>query len=269
VAHPQIAVFARLADGNAKPSRTISGQKSLVARTTHGVAYDDIRDVFMVTQFYAQAILVFRGGANGEEAPIRIIQGPKTLLKAPDRLTLDPVHNEIYVPQQDKVLVFNGDAQGDVAPIRVLQGPDTDLRAGNVAIDAVNNLMVVGGMKGRNDGQLQIFDRTANGNVKPKRTIRGPHSQLNFIFGPFQIYPPKGEIIVPIRGYGELASDDCFVGVWDEFANGDVPPRWRIGGPQRILQQVRGVALIPKEKSIIVTDKRVNAVMTFYFPEIF
>jgi hypothetical protein len=32
---------------------------------------------------------------------------------------------------------------------------------------------------------------------------------------------------------------------------------------------VRGVALDVKDKSIIVSDKRLNAVMTFYFPEIF
>jgi len=222
-----------------------------------------------VPQFYAQAILVFRGGANGEEAPIRVIQGPRTQLKAHDRLALDPVHNEIYVPQGDKVLVFAGDAQGDAAPIRVLQGPDTQLQAGNVAVDPVNNLLVVGGMRGRRDGQLQIFNRTDSGNVKPKRVIRGPHTELTYIFGPIAVYPPRAEILAGIRGEGELASDECFVGVWSMNDNGDAPPRWRIGGPKGILQQVRGLALIPAHKSLVVTDKRLNAVLTFYFPEMF
>ena len=57
--------------------------------------------------------------------------------------------------------------------------------------------------------------------------------------------------------------------MWSTEDNGDVPPRWRIGGPKGILQQVRGVALIPAQKSLIATDKRLNAVLTFYFPEIF
>ena len=30
-----------------------------------------------------------------------------------------------------------------------------------------------------------------------------------------------------------------------------------------------GVTLDPKNKSLIVSDKRLNAVMTFYFPELF
>jgi hypothetical protein len=32
---------------------------------------------------------------------------------------------------------------------------------------------------------------------------------------------------------------------------------------------VRGVDLDPKNKSVIVTDKRLNAVLTFSFPEMF
>jgi len=215
-----------VADGNAKPLRSIAGQKTLLARTNHGIAYDEVRDVFMVPQFYSQAVLVFRGGANGEEAPIRVIQGPRTQLKHPDKLALDPVHNEIFVPEGDKVLVFAGDAQGDVAPIRVLQGPATELQAMNVAVDPVNNWLVVGGMRGRRDGQLQIFNRTDSGNVKPKRVIRGPHTELTYIFGPFAVYPPRKEIIAGIRGEGELSSDECFVGVWNLEDSGDAPPRW-------------------------------------------
>ena len=59
------------------------------------------------------------------------------------------------------------------------------------------------------------------------------------------------------------------MGVWSELDNGAVPPRWVIGGPNSVLRQVRGLTLDPKNKSIIVSDKYVNAVMTFYFPEIF
>ena len=258
-----------MADGNAKPIRSIAGQKTLLARTNHGIAYDEIRDLVLVPQFYAQAILVFRGGANGEEAPIRVIQGPRTQLKAFDRLALDAVHNEIYVPQRDEVLVFDGNAQGNVAPVRVLKGPDTDVRAASVAVDPVNNLLVVGGMMGRRDGQLQIFNRTDSGNVKPKSVIRGPHTELTYIFGPITVYPPRKEIIAGIRGEGELASDECFVGVWSMDDKGDAPPRWRIGGPKGILQQVRGMTLIPAHKNLVVTDKRLNAVLTFYFPEMF
>ena len=35
------------------------------------------------------------------------------------------------------------------------------------------------------------------------------------------------------------------------------------------MRQVRGVALDPENKSVIVTDKYLNAILTYYFPEIF
>jgi hypothetical protein len=31
----------------------------------------------------------------------------------------------------------------------------------------------------------------------------------------------------------------------------------------------RGIALDPKNKAMMVSDKRLNAVLTFYFPEMF
>ena len=44
----------------------------------HDLAYDAIHDEIVVTSPLTQAILTFRGNADGEEAPIRIIQGAKT-----------------------------------------------------------------------------------------------------------------------------------------------------------------------------------------------
>jgi hypothetical protein len=71
--HPQIAAFARLAGVNTPPVRAIEGQKTLISRTMHGFYYDGPHDEIVVMSPLAQAILVFRGGASGEEAPIRVI----------------------------------------------------------------------------------------------------------------------------------------------------------------------------------------------------
>ena len=274
--HPQIAVFARLADGNAKPTRRIEGQKTLLSRAQHGIAYDEIHDEFILPQSMAQAVLTFRGGANGEEAPIRVIQGPLTQLTYVDRVAVDPVHNEIFVPLEDKgaVLVFPREANGNVAPIRVLQGPETQLGASSVVVDPVRDLLIVAGRgplsEGRRGIYLRIFNRTDQGNVKPRAVIGGPKSGLHGLAGPLAFYPPKGLIIVPVAGpdISNFTSDD-FVGIWSVQDNGDVPPRWTIGGPQGVLKHLHGVALVPKYKELIATDKRINAVLTFSFPEIF
>jgi hypothetical protein len=263
-----------MADGNAAPVRAVAGQKALLARTAHGSDYDPVRDEFMITNFYAQSIQIYRGDSNGEVAPVRIIQGPKTQLQNPDKLMMDHVNDEIYVPQGNKVLVFAGSAKGDVEPKRVL-GPIRGLGASIVDIDPVHNLLVIGGGTGGGGGEggsgarFQIFDRTASGNVKPKWVIQGPKTQLQRLQGPLAVQPTRGLIIAGVRTVEELGGPDNFVGVWDIFAGGDTPPIYRIGGPNVTLEQVRGVVLNPKHKELIVSDKRINGVLTYYFPEIF
>jgi len=282
VSHPQIAVFARLADGSARPVRSIEGQKSLLGRTMHAIAYNEVRDEFVVPQQFGQAILTFSGDANGEAIPIRVIQGSRTGLIEPDRLAIDAVHNEIFVPEGDHVNVYSLLANGNVAPIRILQGSDTQLGASSVAVDPIHNLLTVAGGGSRGSGdpdggtRILIFDRTANGNTKPLRVIRGPATQLGQLGGPHGIYPPTGRILVTIRsqgtsgGLGEpMHTDEGFVGVWSINDNGNVPPRWTIGGPGGALQMVRGVAVNPNHKEVIITDKRLNAILTYYFPELF
>ena len=87
------------------------------------------------------------------------------------------------------------------------------------------------------------------------------------------VYSPRGLVFVTVRGPGgeneARASEQSFVGVYSIEEQGDVPPRWTIGGPKGMLRQPRGVALDPKNKSLIVSDKYLNAVMTYYFPEVF
>ena len=89
----------------------------------HSIEYDPIHDEMSVPVPFGAAILTFRGGANGEEPPIRVIQGSQTRLEAPDRMGIDPANNEIFVPEGKKVLIFPREANGNVAPIRALADP--------------------------------------------------------------------------------------------------------------------------------------------------
>ncbi len=279
MAHPQIAAFARLAKENAKPARLLAGQATHLSRTMHDIRYDAMHDEIFVTNPFAQAILVFRGAAEGEEAPLRVIQGPHTQLDNPDRLEVDAVHDEILIPGSDRVLVFPRTGTGDVTPLRVISGPDTELdRAGTLAVDPVHNIMVigtgtaaVGGIFGNiSIARLLIFNRTDKGNVKPRAVIGGPQSGILSI-NQVQIYSPKGWIIAtqPGDAYKNMEPEGVFVGVWSIHDNGDVPPRWKIGGLKSILKKPRGVALNPKNKELIVADMRLNSVLTYYFPEIY
>src|SRR5687768_6199429 len=109
----------------------------------HDIRYNDVNDEIIVPNPFASALMVFRGGANGQEAPIRVIQGPNTQLAGPQRLDIDVIHREIFVPGGGGVLVYSLDANGDVAPKRVLRGPDTQIGGNSIAVDPVNNLMAL------------------------------------------------------------------------------------------------------------------------------
>src|SRR6185503_14439199 len=101
----------------------IEGKKALLARTMHAISYDSVKDEIVVPQEIGQAILTFRGGADGEEPPLRVIQGPLTQMHQPDVMVVDDQNGEIFVPQRDpinKILVFKREANGNVAPIRIL-----------------------------------------------------------------------------------------------------------------------------------------------------
>ena len=284
MAHPQIAAFARLAKQNSQPTRVLAGQTTLLSRTMHDIRYDAIHDEIFVNNPFAQAILVFRGSAQGEEPPIRIIQGPNTGLQGQvDRLDVDPMHNEIYIPNHDKILVFPRDGNGDVVPIRIITGPDTQLDdVESLAVDPIHNVIVTAGARpptapgqrgGPVDqgegGALLIFKRTDSGNVKPVGIIQGPKTRIVRI-NQIQMQPTKGWIIAAQPGkYEEQEPVGVFVGVWSINDNGNVPPRWFIGGPKSQMKKPRGVALNPGNKELIVADMRLNTVLTYYFPEIF
>ena len=67
---------------------------------------------------------------------------------------------------------------------------------------------------------------------------------------------------------GRFGLDD-YVGVWSVFDDGDVPARFTIGGPNLLLKDGRGITIDAKNKDVIVSDKTLNAVLTFHVPEAF
>ena len=281
--HPQIAAFARTAKGIPAPKRTIGGQITQLTRGTHDIRFDPVHDEILLAAPHADAILVFRGDANGGQPPLRLLQGAKTQISA-DRLDVDPIHNELFVPARDRVLVFRREAQGDEAPIRIIRGPDTQLRGSSaMAVDPVHDLIVVGAYakntpdtRQEPDIKLLFFNRTDQGNVKPRGEILipkiGPTRTSEQLFGQMQIYPAKGWVIVTIPGADrswESGEFTPFIGIWNINDRGTVPPRWKLGGKNSTLLRPRGVVLEPESKELIVSDMRQNALLTYYFPELF
>ncbi len=276
--HPQIAIFARLAKENTPYIRSIEGQKSLLGRTMHDFAFDSVHDEIVVTSALAQALLTFRGGADGEEAPIRIIQGAKTgilAVGALDKVAIDAEHGEYYIttPRQE-VRVYAREANGDVAPLRILAGPDTQLSVGlqkegifegkggnpKIRIDSMHNLLFVPvneytltSSTAVGEGKILIFDRTASGNTKPRAIMRGA--------GLGAIYPPKNRLLSHRRGNFEI---------WNVPASGEVSqPIMRIPAPLEPREGGGTMVLDPAHKEVIIATGPGNTVKTFSIPELF
>ena len=251
----------------------------MLARSMHSIVYDAVHDEMIVPNSFAHSIMTFRGGAAGEEAPIRVIQGSKTGLVYTDQLDADTIHDEIFVPMRSEnggvIQVFDRKAQGNVAPIRILAGPAVGISGSGIAVDPEHDLLLAGGRDG-----LRIFNRTASGNAKPLRIITGgPNSGTTGPSAPVMV-PGTRMFIASTRKFGAArktvedannfqSSDDAqsFLGVWSIDDEGDAVPRWTIA--HNILTEVRNLAVDPRHKTVIVADKGLNAILTFSFPEAF
>src|SRR3990172_7190660 len=198
---PRISVYASSADGNPPPTEVIQGEKPPQALTSHYIAIDTVRDELIVPNPFAQAILFFRGGASGDEAPLRILQGPKTLLNAPDNVAVDPIHREIYIAQfpTDSIFVFRSDVGGDVEPIRIIRGPRTKLdRPIRIEVDPINNVMAV-----TTASAILMFNRTDQGDAAPRWVLSGPKTGLGTRYSTRDVKLfPEGKKILALAGVG-------------------------------------------------------------------
>jgi hypothetical protein len=242
----------------------------------HDLAFDNVHDEIIVTSPLTQAILVFRGGADGEEAPLRVIQGSNTGILgvgATGKVSVDGENNEILLATpRHEIRIWDRMANGNVAPKRIISGPDTQLRngeqntgGGNVPamrIDPVHNLLLIpanaqaGGGNG-GGGKLLVFDRNASGNAKPKAVILGPVRLGN----QFEVYGPNRVVITQSRDTLEI---------WKIPESGEVtvePKRIRAVLPRASADT--GIALDPVHKEVIIATAAGNTIMTFLVPEIF
>ena len=175
------------------PKRVIEGPATKLGRTMHGIVVDQVHDEIIVGNPLASAVLVFRGQARGNEAPLRIIQGPRTGFIRPHSVTYDPVNEEIVVSdsRSGSVSTFPRLANGDVTPLRSIRGPKTKLFwTGGLAVDPVRNLLLVANQKAGEEklGALFIFNRTDDGDVAPRAIIHGWGFPFGFTVHDGKIY---------------------------------------------------------------------------------
>ena len=307
---PRISAFARLANGNVAPDRIIEGQQTNLSRTMHGLAYDHVNDEIIVPVALSGAILVFRGGAVGNEPPVRVIQGPDTGLIRPHTANVDPESGEILAgdPSARGVLVFDRLANGNTKPKRVISGPRTKFREiVGVASDTKNNAIVVASRAPGGPNGIFIFDRLAQGDVAPKRSIEGPMTGALGRFRQLSVDPERGKIYLAVQAFrvqqptpqkaADLYTNEAslkklrdaekagegrsrggavprlleagFIGVWNIDDNGNVPPRMIIRGPETRSVGFAGVAFNPKHGEVYGVSGNLNGFLSYLVPQFF
>jgi hypothetical protein len=123
-------------------------------------------------RYLGASINVYPRDANGDVAPIRAIQGPKTQLNWPTALSVDSRRGEIYVANDtgDSILVFNVTDNGDVAPKRMIKGPKSMVKSPTgVFYDWQHDEVWVSNF---GNHTATVYPAAASGDVPPLRMIR-------------------------------------------------------------------------------------------------
>src|SRR3989475_5441734 len=194
----QISVYRKQASGGEKPIRTIRGNDTHL-EDPHGIAIDLKNQVIFVSNFgnanlrgeggrYGKfgppSITVYPMEGSGNIKPLRVIEGPKTLMNWPAHMAFHEERQELFVANDadNSIVVFRASDQGDAAPIRVIKGPKTGIKSPpGIALDAKLGELYVANM---GTPSITVFPVTATGDVPPLRTIRGgPANAVGLMIG--------------------------------------------------------------------------------------
>ena len=141
-----ITVYARTANGNVAPLRTISGGATELNDPV-GLAVDTVNNEVVVANFSGHSITVYGRTAGGNVAPLRTISGAATGLNFPFGLAVDTVNNEVVVVNSRgnfSITVYSRTASGDVPPLRTISGGATGLNfPEGLGLDTVNDELLV------------------------------------------------------------------------------------------------------------------------------
>jgi len=194
---PKVVVYRKDASGDDNPLRVLEGPHTLL-HDTHGLALDLKRRLMIVGSWgnssdpnvagsgkvYPPSIAVYPLDANGDTAPLRVIQGPKTQLDWAGGMALEVESGDLYVANDvgGSILVFKETDEGDVAPTRVIKGPKTGMNhPAGISLDAKNRELWISNM---GNSSASAFALSADGDATPLRTIRSaPLGRQSVKFG--------------------------------------------------------------------------------------
>jgi len=184
-------------------------------------------------------ILVFAPYANGNVAPVRVIEGPLTEMPATGEIgaLVTGPEGYLYVYWGEvggvnaAILVFAPQASGNVAPVRIIAGSNTQLGGyRGMDVDILGRLYVASNGPTLTTGEILVFADGANGNVAPIRTIY-PQIPANASYANVFDVAVGGKLIYVANAAGsEGIAVDTSIDVFSINAHGVSTPSCKIGG---------------------------------------
>jgi DNA-binding beta-propeller fold protein YncE len=187
---PQVLVYRKMASGNEEPLRILEGDATEL-EDAHGIALDKKNGWMFISnhgshstsdgvgRFEPPSITVYPLKAEGDTAPLRIIEGERTQLNWPAAMVADSENGDLYVANDadSSILVFKVTDDGNVAPTRVIKGPKTGIRYPTGIFLVLKNKEIWLSNMGNHSATAYPLD--ADGDVPPLRTIRSaPQGKL-------------------------------------------------------------------------------------------
>ncbi len=259
---PSIAVFAKLANGDVAPLRTIKGPltglsapKNLFVDTTND-------EIAVANGSDTDSITVYSRTDAGDVPPLRTIQGPLTGLSNPAGVFIDAIHDEIVVANwgNHSITVYPRLATRNVAPVRTITGAppgSAQVGIGNpgaLAIDTLNDEFAVTNCVSH--PRIAFFDRLANGQVGPARVIEGKNTRLSRSMHGIAIDAVNDEVLVP------STMEDAVL-VFSRFASGNVAALRVIQGPLTQIRTAQGLDVDTVHNEIAVVNEATRTITIY------
>jgi DNA-binding beta-propeller fold protein YncE len=219
------------AKGNVRPSRLLS-----VPHQAWGLAYSPARKEMAVSVEMHNGIVFYRLEADGVEAPLRAMQGPNTGLADPHGIAWDETHNEIAVANHGNFRGLAKNLGGGCVPSN--GAADDEAEVGQYLPPSIT-----------------VYPATAKGDQKPRRTIQGSKTQLDWPMG-LAIDPVHNEIAIVNNG-------DNSVLFYRRTDTGDVAPVHAIRGPRTRINRPMGIAIDTKNDEVWVANFADHTALAF------
>jgi hypothetical protein len=258
--------FGDDADGDVAPMSLLGGPSTGLLTPASGT-YEGTEGVIYIGDFYGQAVRVFPAYAAGDVAPIRTLSAP--ILGQPRQPVVDATHGElILVGSGCCIQTYASDASGAAAwPLRMLAWG-----GGSGSVTQLNNAQATTYLAATDEvavidydalppyaSKILVFNRTDNGNVAPKRVIKGATTRLDSGLSGLTWDATSRRLVTIVQQPLPDGNRTGHILLFDDQADGDVAPEREIAGADTALDSVaadeylNGIAIDWIHRRLLVT----------------